>query len=424
MKNEPDKKPSESTSDSENDHNAPEHPATPVERGGGRQQIEPVTSSADSADRLWSNEPGSIEKLPIEVREKVRKVARKCRALKNSDKLKPSTLADYRKKFDRLTSAMGDPGLRPDVEAWTMNLAPYVNASRSFRAYRAAFKFGLIEKIRAGLEGLDRIYESQGSALEWLSQAAHLNSLHKIFKHVDSSTRDSAFWAPVLGKARHGKQVKKDLKVLSEECPQWAEIMVSAMATTRYADAAFVSSLTGARPEELVSGVEVVPHDGDHFAVIITGAKVNEVSGQAWRRLILPNGLLPPAWSTRLISEQRFDISIQSKSAYSESMSRVSRRVLHKLPVVTPYTFRHAFADRLRDHGKPPEEIAGAMGHSVAETQALYGGRAGGGKKRKPNGNVPLQVITARPVRPLDRSGLYFLIGSDPRKGSGSKLKP
>ena len=419
----------EMKTDDENDH---QEPAS--ETPGGLQLLQTGVPEKDVP-----------QPLTAKLRELAFDVIRECRAaLAPSDsKRSPcaASKADYDRKYLRLIKGLEVQVRNPDVEAWTMRLYKYVDAPTSFRANHAAFCHGLRTSIREGLAVQDRLQRQGASEFEWLRQVAHLKSLTKILAHVQSSTLGSSFWTGKFGKRRHGTSKKKDLKAIARKQPNWDSIILTAMRGTKYLDAALVSDLAGPRPEELTErppddkedphdregprpeerrkGV-VIERDGpDTFAIVIGGAKVRDVSGQPWRRLVFSKNVLPAAWQVRLEADECFVISVPTTEAYSVAMSRVGRRVLPGLPVVTPNMFRHAFADRLRDHGRSTEEIAAAMGHSVADTQALYGTRAGGGKRRTPDCKAPVSAQAARPVRPLDRSGLESVIG----KGKAHRKK-
>lgn len=406
--------------------------------------------ASDPYSGLQNSKPGvSAASVQQPMSSKQRKLAfsvlRECRAVlvaNNTKKpLSATSRADYDKKYLRLINGLEVQVRHTDVEAWTMRLHKYIDAPSSFRANHAAFCHGLLSSIREGLSEQDRLQRQGASELKWLHHVAHLNALTKILMHVQSSTLGSPFWTGQFGKRRRGTSKKDELKIISCKQPNWATIMLEAMSGRKYFDAALVSSLAGPRPEELTErppyakddpyaldgpypeerrkGV-VIERDGpDTFAVVIGGAKVRDVSGQPWRRLVFPRAILPASWQIRLAADDFFVISVATTEAYSVAMSRVSRRVLPGLPVVTPNLFRHAFSDRLRDHGRSAEDIAAAMGHSVAKTQALYGGRAGGGKRRTPDGKAPVSIRAARPVRPLDPSGLDGIIS----RGRANKPK-
>lgn len=411
--------------------------------------------ASDPYSGLHNSQPGVSaarvqQPMTAKQRELAFSVIRECRAmLAANDTRKPlsaASKANYDKKYLRLIAGLEVQVRNNDVEAWTMRLHKYIDAPSSFRANHAAFCHGLRTSIREGLSEQDRLQREGDSEFEWLRQVAHLNSLTKILTHVQSSTLGSPFWKGKFGKRRRGTSKKDELKVISRKQPNWATIMLTAMRGKKYSDAALLSDLAGPRPEEFTErppydkddpyaldgpypeerrkGV-VIERDGpDTFAIVIGGAKVRDVSGQPWRRLVLPRTVLPTAWQVRLEADEFFIISVPTTEAYSAAMSRVSRRVLPGLPIVTPNLFRHAFSDRLRDHGRPAEDIAAGMGHSVAETQALYGGRAGGGKRRTPDGQAPVSIQAARPVRPLDPSGLDWIIGggrANKRKKPGNE---
>lgn len=418
----------------------------------GRDHHEPASEPFGGPQRLQSGLSGTgvPQAMSTKQREFAFDVIRECRAvLAANDTKKPlsaASAADYDRKYRRLVEGMDVQTRNPDVEAWTMKLSKYVDAPSSFRAHHAAFCHGLRTSIRQGLAVQDRLQRQGASDFEWLKQVAHLKSLTKILAHVQASTLGSPFWTGKFGMRRHGTSKKAELKVISRKQPNWPSIILTAMEGNKYFDAALVSDLAGPRPEELTErplsskddphalegpypierrkGVVIAREGPDRFAIVIGGAKLREVSGQSWRRLVLPRTVLPAAWQIRLEAGDFFIISVPTTEAYSVAMSRVSRRVLRGLPVVTPGMFRHAFSDRLRDDGRPPEEIAAAMGHAVAETQAMYGGRAGGGRRRAPDGKAPTLIQAAKPVRPLDPSGLDGVTGKsrpDKRKRRGDE---
>jgi hypothetical protein len=202
------------------------------------------------------------------------------------------------------------------------------------------------------------------------------------------------------------REKKRDLAIIERSVPDWGRQILVAMAQTKYLDASHVVDFVGFRPAELTHGVTVERYDENSFSLHVVGAKVRDDAGQPWRRVVVSDDRLPTAWADRLRLNRSFIIKIESAKAFSESMSRISKRLFPRLPRVTPYCFRHAVPEAMRDEGRTAEEIAAVMGHRVPETQAAYGRRSGGGKRRRPDRRAPMGAQIARPVRALNRSGL------------------
>lgn len=321
------------------------------------------------------------------------------------------TIRDYQAKFDRLTKSLGEPGRRVNVNDWLMTLAPHHGAANSFKAYRAALSYGLRQRIRELLTLQAELSADSGHTPDWLDVIARLKALLRILEAVKAAPHGAEFWKLHGGTKRTGTRKGADLRKLVRLYPHWRSDFLSAMAQTRYQDAAHVSDLVGCRPQELRNGALVRRVDDHHFAITVQGAKVGEKSGQEWRTLVFTNRVLPACWAGRLQSSGEITVKIDSVAAYRQSEKRVSARLFSKAPNVTPYTFRHAFRTQQAEEGGNEEEIGGAMGHSSAESQFAYGSPPTKGKKRvKPESRGLTAVQAARPVRPRDKSGLQSLL--------------
>ena len=191
-------------------------------------------------------------------------------------------------------------------------------------------------------------------------------------------------------------------------------------AGTKYVDAQRVLALVGCRPEELEQGVTVTQSGLRTVTFEVQGAKVTQSAGQPWRRISLPIALLAEDWIFRLRAQGSFVVKIASKDGLRKSLQRISHRMLKGVPYATAYVFRHAFATMLRDSGHTVDEIAAFMGHSVAETQRLYGFRKGGGRKVKPAQASGYSVEVPREVRPLKTNGLTSVLAK--KKASHMKM--
>jgi len=165
--------------------------------------------------------------------------------------------------------------------------------------------------------------------------------------------------------------------------------------------------------------------DGSGVVVKLLGAKVSENSGQEWRKFKLQPGVLPTELVEQIKAEGTLTVSIESTDAFRTHLTRLSAELFPGKPAITGYSFRHSLAENLREAGWEAEELAAVLGQSVSETQAYYGRRRRTGTRAPEAVGIDKgSVETARPVRPLDRSGLTAVMkekqanASHPRKAA------
>lgn len=154
--------------------------------------------------------------------------------------------------------------------------------------------------------------------------------------------------------------------------------------------------LTGARPAELEKGIQV-ERDGESIRMTISGAKTGQGHGQAWRHFRVSGPI-----AARLAAELR-DAGLDRKTITSKGSRDAFRKRLATAaksadlgPGVSPYTLRHAVASDLKAAGVPVEHAAAVLGHSVTQTQSIYGHAAHGGRGL---GHVVDCIQCAQPVR-------------------------
>ncbi len=353
-----------------------------------------------------------IESMMLKALEQTPEILDACTAaVQVAESTQESTIRDYEAKFKRLTQKLGDPGIRPKVDAWLMSLAPYHGAENSFKAYRAALAYGLRQRIRDKLELQAQLYLSSGHTPEWLDVVTHLNALLRILNAVKDASHGAEFWKTRGGAKRTGTRKAVDLRKLAKLHPNWRADFLSAMSRTKYQDQAHVSDLVGCRPAELCKGVIIRSVDANKFSITVLGGKLGKQSGQEWRTVTFAMRVLPACWAVRLARDGEIHVQIKSVAAYRQSEKRVSDRLFSKAPNVTPYSFRHAFRTNQAEEGASETETGAAMGHSSAESQFAYGGPPAKGKKRiKPSERAIIDVKSARPVKPRDTSGLQTLL--------------
>ena len=334
-------------------------------------------------------------------------------------KIKADSIKDYEKKAQHLRSMM-DAGEEPcEAKRWTQALDGYAGQASSFRANKAAAGWYLRQKLKDLLRQQDRYQRDQDFGVPWLKCVELIEEMERVYEAVYAYTRQVP--KPVLGLILPtGESKKGDLKVITKKYPRWMALMRAGTADTKYVDAQRVLELIGCRPEELQQGILVTQSGPDTATIEVEGAKVTQSAGQPWRRISLPMSLLAEDWICRLQAQGAFVVKIDSKDGLRKSLHRISKRVLKGVPFATAYVYRHACATMLRDSGHTVEEIGAFMGHSVAETQRLYGFRKGGGRKVKPVKVSGYSTEVPREVRPLKTNGLSSVW--DKKKASHLKM--
>jgi len=159
---------------------------------------------------------------------------------------------------------------------------------------------------------------------------------------------------------------------------------------SKYRSAIAALELGGARPSELVAGVDVVSDGADRLHITIYGTKrgVDGQHGRESRTITLAVNTPQAKWLWQSAAEAggRFRVTIESAKRLADEVARLGRRLWpRKHDTVSPYTYRHAFAaDVKTQHPEDWDTIAAALGHSVPETQRHYGrakqSRGGGGR--------------------------------------------
>lgn len=226
------------------------------------------------------------------------------------------------------------------------------------------------------------------------ARAGDQGALATITRKVDA-LRSAALEPPAIGerKPRQGR-----VKSLSKLREGWQEAVYQEL-SEKWRPAFAVMALTGCRPAEL-DGLEIYPTD--HAGILrfrITGKKVTEKAGQAWRELTID--VRGTSYGLALVSEigdQPGRLEVEDTTpAVTMAIRRAAQRAgLIKLDQTLPaYACRNAVASGMKAAGRDLAEIAGALGHSSDECQRYYGrARAG----HKGGGGVVLDVKTARPV--------------------------
>ncbi|CAO3460804.1 hypothetical protein [Azospirillum argentinense] len=292
------------------------------------------------------------------------------------------TAEQYRAAFARMDRTRQAP---EDIAASNRN---------SFGYYVAAMLFCVAERVMTGAAAADRAWAS-GDREGWLATVAAVRQLGRLLRRYADGAARARWTMPEDGETRRGK--RGQLRGLPAG---WHDTMLAAMAAGKYASAAAVSYLTGARPEELATGVEVRGAGDGLLEILIRGAKVRGDAGQPWRRLTL--AAIGPA-AEHLVAQLAaapdgcLMVRVASSKAYSDAMRCVSRRMWPGKPTVTPYCYRHLVSADLKAAGLTEPDIAAALGHAASVTQGRYGTR----NQSRARGRIRLVAVeAARAVAP------------------------
>lgn len=305
-------------------------------------------------------------------------------------------------------------------ELWKQALESYAGKSNSFRANRAAACWLLRQRICELLTKQDRHQKIHGQNVEWLLQCEQIQRLFNALQVIRGWSQEDVCAA--MGNKRTPKKSKsKDLVKIAKKYPDWQSRMREELLGSKFADALLVLERMGCRPSELVAGVEISLSQPGWFSLKVrSGSKVTKDAGQEWRMIHLPIASMPEIWRSNLANHSSYLVQIASADELRNKLQRASKKALPGAPYATAYVYRHAFATRLRDSGFKAEDIAAAMGHSVAHTQAKYGIRGGGKRKPKVDLTTIARFEVPRKVKPLDRSGLDFILA---KKKASKKFK-
>ena len=312
--------------------------------------------------------------------------------------LKEATKKDYVAKTKGLLSKLGTDKTHMAL----ISEALKTTKKSSWQANRAALIFvsaarlgeflGNQDKIQRGMKALIVAGGTPDQAA-WLKVVAVVKGMSTALRAILDAK------LPLEGREdRHTK--RQDMRGLPED---WRERIIARM--PKYGDQALVTAVTGCRPAELVSGIElVIDEETGDLVAWIKGAKATEKTGQAWRRMHwaadsqshLVRSLID------LVSKQlagtRVRIDVDNAKAFSGAMRAAGKREWpRRTATVTPYCMRHQAAADMKAAGTlSGGEISAALGHVSDVTKSTYGHANMG---RKSGGVAPSEVAAARPVQ-------------------------
>jgi len=272
------------------------------------------------------------------------------------------------------------------------------NSRRSFNAYRSSLVWCTILRIAALYD------EAAEHGASMSTRQAHelVNQIEAeiaiLRRYPPRSQAMPSMWRAPAGGPVH----KSKRRGLGKVPPLWRQQLLKACpASSKYFLALLVLMLTGLRPAELQHGVRVTMQ-GAEIAVIIRGAKVTMIAGQPERTLWF--GLDNPltAYLAKRVQASAgagFAVSIKSPGALCNFVRRLSRRVFWRRKyVISPYSYRHAFASDRKAEKVPPENIGAMLGHAVDRSQRGYGCSSQGRTLCRVVGFAATRAVRAVPV--------------------------
>ena len=312
--------------------------------------------------------------------------------------LKKATKLDYMSKMNRMSAANGVG------QSFAMLIQEALNTTRNstWQANRAAIIFGTVSKLRQTVnsrEKMQREMKAFSAAGGKPDETEWRKDVYTIQWLIDGLqlVRDAKL-PTVRREHRHSK--RQDLRGLPDD---WRQRVIARM--PKYYDQALVCAVTGCRPAELVSGIDLVidRHTGDLIAWI-KGAKETEKSGQPWRRMYWPvNSNSPLVRSlAELVAKHpagsTVRVIVHNAKAFSGAMRAAGKREWPKRKsTITPYCMRHQAAADMKAAGSMSSDgISAALGHVSDVTKSTYGHANMG---RKVGRVVPSRVEAARPVQ-------------------------
>lgn len=325
------------------------------------------------------------------------KKARQRHTLMAPGKASTDTQQGYEREFDRLVGQE-----REATDIW--RAVCQTDKKRTYYRRVAAVRHG----IRKWLGDYLRHQDACQRAGNWSAWQEDLKSIEALLD-LDELVAAAAGHCPLAAPKRRTSKRQHLAKFPTD----WRNQLGSRFRGNSYEAAFLVSALTGCRPHELETGINVTrTSDGVIFTVF--GAKVKNTQGQKFRTL--KYGDHP--YVTRLLEildipeGTTVPVKVQSKVNWTSAIRRAGRALWpNARKDVTPYLLRHALASDLKRQGWDPDEISAVLGHCSAKTRSLYGTWSSGGSS-------PLglkEVTAAKPVRSVEREQSFNI--PTPKRG-------
>ncbi|MCT7328005.1 site-specific integrase [Ralstonia mojiangensis] len=342
----------------------------------------------------------------------IRQARELMKTLAPSNDISDSTRDGYLREFKRLLAKGAE-----DADAiWAA--ACDTESKRTYYRRLASLKFGIPTRMQELLRAQDAAQRA-GEIETWQNAVANLDAFLQTAEGVTEKIDSLDGRCPLESPApKHSK--RKDMQGLP---PDWRERMAQAFQGSKYRLDFLVAAVTGCRPHELATGVEVRA-TATHILLKIRGAKVKKTQGQPWREMEYPideethplvralHGEIWPEYDNKLI-----EIQTESKVNFTSSIRRVGRLLWpRRASEITPYCLRHQLASDFKCSLKDLDHVSAALGQSASATRSMYGQR----QMSRGSGLEPGSVKADRPIRQTHTADadLRLLRESRPRRSA------
>lgn len=281
--------------------------------------------------------------------------------------LAPSTAStktkeEYDREFTRLLGA----GDRTAAELWAH--ACHTASKRTYYRRTAAIRHGVRTLLADYLRHQDWCQRQS----EWSLWQRDLVVIRELIE-LDQLMAAAAGQCPISA-VQHRKSKRRHLAKFPAD---WRYLLANEMKGRPYEAAYLVSMLSGCRPQELESGVEVAMHE-DQLTLKIKGAKVKgDRQGQETRELAysLNSELVQRLGEVlNLARGSTCTMEVASKVNWTSALRRAGRKLWPGSHEVTPYLLRHALASDLKlNPTYDAEDVSALLGHQSGKTASAYG---------------------------------------------------
>lgn len=272
-------------------------------------------------------------------------------------------------------------------------------SARTFYKRMAALKFNCIHLVSQHLQVL-----SAAQNLDWQRLAEVLPSLHQQLSAL-ITLRQQGMTQP----RRRRRSKRQALRGLP---PTWREDLCNRGVRGKYADALLITALTGARPREVVTGIEAwLQYDKalglETVCLYVTGAKVTAHQGQPHRFMAYsvedPHPLVVALLKRlRAVPNRQLQVQIGKAVNFTAELQRLGRCLWpqHAHPI-TATCFRHQWSADVKSTGDADAASRG-LGHRSTKTRKYYGTalQARGGYALHPvriAADLPLKLQPSQP---------------------------
>ena len=328
-----------------------------------------VTVTAPDRGGALAKIAGRCEAQPRKIDNQAIKEARAHIKGWRPEEVRSGTREQYKKTTERMARA----SKLPEQAAGTTS---------AFYAHRAALVHEARADLREALTTRDRASREKNEGARGEAERRISNALAVLDRYppgrdkADNFKRSSLYTGAHQSEHSNGKR-----EALAGRAPDWGD-RVWEQVRERDKNAVAVAALTGARPAEIVKGVQVDRIAGGGLRFTIRGAKIDDATGRGQKSRTIEVSRADASRSAEgrhlLAGPASREVRLDgTPSAFAHRIARAGE--LAQVKRVSPYDYRHAFADRARSAGAERGELAAALGHRSETSQAAYGGRAGTG---------------------------------------------